>query len=377
MSDIEWTGRTNNVLAGCSPQSPGCRNCYAENSCHRFHEHYDSKPGLVQIRGRYQKHDGITHVKRDSKGNSVGQGARWTGEIRCLPHKLLDPLGWAKGEIIFANSVSDLFHRDLVDHEFGRHFIAAYFGLMVVTPQHTYQCLTKQPDQAIKLLEWAATEAEAQGISVPQFCVQELYKELHRAAEVSSGEWATKFTMAALDVGCRWKLAGGEEITPIDIAGPDGSIISWAPTKSYLTKLRRHHAHEIERHEWPRRNIHLGASVEDCKRKSRIDQLRQLPAVLRFLSIEPLLEDLGELDLDGIGWVICGGESGQHARPCDIAWLRSIVEQCKAARVPVFCKQLGAKPMDGDRQVCMDDAKGGDIKDPAWPEDLRVQEMPR
>jgi protein gp37 len=83
-------------------------------------------------------------------------------------------------------------------------------------------------------------------------------------------------------------------------------------------------------------------SVENRKHGvPRIDELRHTPAALRFLSIEPLLEDLGELDLAGIDWVIVGGESGAGARPMDRSWVLSIREQCRAASVPFFFKQWG------------------------------------
>ena len=88
-------------------------------------------------------------------------------------------------------------------------------------------------------------------------------------------------------------------------------------------------------------NVWVGASVEDRARKDRIDLLRETPAALRFLSLEPLLEDLGELDLAGIGWVIVGGESGPGARPMHPDWVRSIRDQCQAAGVPFFFKQWG------------------------------------
>jgi protein gp37 len=89
-------------------------------------------------------------------------------------------------------------------------------------------------------------------------------------------------------------------------------------------------------------HIWLGVSVENRKHGlSRIDELRRTPASLRFLSIEPLLEDLGELDLTNIDWVIVGGESGPGARPMDPDWVRSIRSQCRTAHVPFFFKQWG------------------------------------
>jgi protein gp37 len=91
-----------------------------------------------------------------------------------------------------------------------------------------------------------------------------------------------------------------------------------------------------------RKHIWWGVSVEDRKYGlPRIEDLRNSPAVVRFLSVEPLLEDLGELNLSGINWVIVGGESGPGARPIQKEWVISIREQCQAARVPFFFKQWG------------------------------------
>ncbi|MBZ5706250.1 MAG: phage Gp37/Gp68 family protein [Acidobacteriia bacterium] len=90
------------------------------------------------------------------------------------------------------------------------------------------------------------------------------------------------------------------------------------------------------------RNIWWGVSVEDKKYGlPRVDHLRQVPAKVRFLSIEPLLEDLGEIDFSGISWVIVGGESGPGARPMKKEWVVSIREQCRTQRVPFFFKQWG------------------------------------
>ena len=89
-------------------------------------------------------------------------------------------------------------------------------------------------------------------------------------------------------------------------------------------------------------NIWWGVSVEDRKYGlPRIDHLREAPASVRFLSIEPLLEDLGEINLSGISWVIVGGESGPGARPLKKEWVVSIRDQCKACGVPFFFKQWG------------------------------------
>ncbi len=91
-----------------------------------------------------------------------------------------------------------------------------------------------------------------------------------------------------------------------------------------------------------RDHIWLGVSVEDRKYGvPRIDELRSTPAKVRFLSVEPLLEDLGKIDLRGIHWVIVGGESGPGARRMDASWVLSIRDQCRAANVPFFFKQWG------------------------------------
>lgn len=88
-------------------------------------------------------------------------------------------------------------------------------------------------------------------------------------------------------------------------------------------------------------NVWLGVTVENRKHGlPRIDHLRRAPARVRFLSIEPLLEDLGEIDLTGIHWVIVGGESGHGARPLEAAWVESIRRQCEAAGVAFFFKQI-------------------------------------
>lgn len=91
---------------------------------------------------------------------------------------------------------------------------------------------------------------------------------------------------------------------------------------------------------WPE-NVWMGVTVEQSDYKSRIDYLRLTDAAVKFLSIEPLLDDLGELDLFGIDWVIVGGESGPGARPMQAHWVRAIRDQCLHRQVPFFFKQWG------------------------------------
>lgn len=101
--------------------------------------------------------------------------------------------------------------------------------------------------------------------------------------------------------------------------------------------------------DWPP-NVWMGVSVENSRWTERIDALRSVPAAIRFLSLEPLLGDLGELDLEAIDWVIVGGESGPRARPMQIEWARSARDQCVQANVSFFFKQWGAHDEAGVRR---------------------------
>lgn len=95
-------------------------------------------------------------------------------------------------------------------------------------------------------------------------------------------------------------------------------------------------------------NVWLGVSVEDKKYGvPRISDLRKVDAKIRFLSVEPLLEDIGQVDLSGIHWVIVGGESGPNARPMKQEWAQSIREQCEQCDVSFFFKQWGTWGADG------------------------------
>jgi protein gp37 len=92
--------------------------------------------------------------------------------------------------------------------------------------------------------------------------------------------------------------------------------------------------------EWPR-NVWMGVSVEDSRVLSRVDDLRRVPAEIRFLSCEPLIGSLSGIDLTNIHWVIVGGESGPFARPMKIEWVREVFRACRKADVPFFFKQWG------------------------------------
>ena len=96
---------------------------------------------------------------------------------------------------------------------------------------------------------------------------------------------------------------------------------------------------------WPE-NVWMGVSVEDARVIERIDHLRTVPARIRFLSLEPLIGPLENLRLDGISWVIVGGESGPRARPMKAEWVKSILRQCRTAGTAFFFKQWGGVRKD-------------------------------
>jgi protein gp37 len=126
----------------------------------------------------------------------------------------------------------------------------------------------------------------------------------------------------------------------------------------------------------PLPNVWLGVSVEDRARRDRIDELRAMPAAIRFVSFEPLLEDVTPIDLTGIDWIIIGGESGHGARGFSIDWARKLVDSARRDGCAVFVKQLGASPGDGvGNPIRLTKRKGNDPAE--WPEDLRIREMPR
>lgn len=127
-------------------------------------------------------------------------------------------------------------------------------------------------------------------------------------------------------------------------------------------------------------NIWLGTSTENQKTADeRIPILNSIPAAVRFLSCEPLLEEI-DLKLFHIlpepqpNWIIVGGESGANSRPCLVEWIESIVQQCQAAKTSVFVKQLGSNAYLGQQRFQTKDKKGGDIQE--FPEYLQIREFP-
>lgn len=287
-SKIQWTNSTWNPVTGCTHVSEGCRHCYAEH---------------VVPRQRQKFSEVVTH-----------------------PERLTHPIKWKKPRRIFVNSLSDLFHEDVeLD------FIDRVFAIMALTPQHTYQILTKRP----KRMRQYMTQSEGFG---RWGFIEGRAKQIHKA------------------------VTG----TPI----PPGKVL-FGPLP----------------HVW------LGVSIEDqANAEERVPELLATPAAVRFVSCEPLLGPidfthdaevgvlswlkpvhLGTESCPALDWVIVGGESGPRARPMQLEWALSIVDQCQLAQVPVFVKQLGRFPGGVGRPF--HDPKGGDIGE--WPEYLRVREFPK
>lgn len=225
-SAIEWTDATWNPVTGCTKITRGCDYCYAE----RFAERW-----------------------RGTLGHPYEQGF----DLRLWPSRLDQPSRWRKPRMIFVNSMSDLFHKDV-----GRRFIDQVFETMETVDRHIYQILTKRSSLMRNYL--------------------------------------------------RHRYVGGT-----------------APS-----------------HIW------CGVSVEDRAASARIRHLQMAPAAIRFLSMEPLIGPVTDIDLEGIAWVIVGGESGPQARPMRPEWVCDIRDSCERAQVPFFFKQWGGRtPKAGGRRI--------------------------
>lgn len=140
---------------------------------------------------------------------------------------------------------------------------------------------------------------------------------------------------------------------PLDFVRRVFDVIAGTPQHTYqiLTKRSSRLPRVADKLDWPN-NLWLGVSVESAEYLSRVDDLRAVPAAVRFLSCEPLLGPLEGIDLSGVDWVITGGESGPNARPLDPNWVRSIRDQCAEANVAFFHKQWGGRtPKAGGRDL--------------------------
>nr|WP_047573266.1 phage Gp37/Gp68 family protein [Methylobacterium sp. ZNC0032] len=296
---IEWTERSWNPIVGCAIVSPGCTNCYAMKMARR-----------IELMGTAAHYDGLTQQTK--------AGAVWTGKLALAPeHVLLEPLRRRKPTTWFVNSMGDLFHEDVP------HFwIDLAFAVMALTPQHTYQVLTK--------------------------------RAARMRAYLSDHFVRDRIAMAAIDIvnaHSEMKLASQKWFERRD--GVDHLIMPW-----------------------PLPNVWLGVSAEDQRRADeRIPDLLATPAAVRFVSAEPLLGPINfrhfrcdetyspdsdpHNDLDALtgevsnlavrhterraklDWIIVGGESGPGARPMHPDWPRQIRDQCVAAGTAFFFKQWG------------------------------------
>jgi protein gp37 len=137
------------------------------------------------------------------------------------------------------------------------------------------------------------------------------------------------------------------EDVPLDFIARVFNTMQACPQHTFqiLTKRSRRLREVAPALDWPA-NVWMGVSIEDMRVIARVHDLQQVPAAVRFLSCEPLIGPLPAIPLDGIHWVIVGGESGPGARPMKPEWAREIRGQCRRARVPFFFKQWGGVRKD-------------------------------
>lgn len=212
---------------------------------------------------------------------TVEEMVDWNGKIDLHASRLEDPMRWRTPANVFVSSTSDLFHKKVPFS-----FLAKVFGVMAVAERHTFQVLTKRIERVVPFFDWLR-----QGYDSPaDYIRQAIFDHFSDLEQTTRANDVLRTVVAS----------------------------------------------------WPLPNVWIGTTVGVREAKHRIDTLREVPATVRFLSLEPLLEDLGELDLRGIHWVIAGGESGARARPMHPDWVRSIRDQCKDQGVAFFFKQHGA-----------------------------------
>ena len=290
MSKIEWTDGTWNPGVGCTKCSPGCDNCYAERMAHR-QCHMSIKK--THIAGKYGN---VINGWKDHPNHG-----KWNGKTFCDEKSLEIPLHWRKPRQIFVCSMGDLFHPS-VPFE----FIDKVFAVMELCQQQVFQILTKRPE---RMLEYFQTNDDERSERINEEI------EHYTGGHLASSDMVEDY--------CKSK----------------------GITRKFRDRLNYNEGIWVRRHWhkplWPAPHIWLGVTVCVPDEKYKIDIVRQIPAAVRFLSIEPCLADMGELNLEGVDWVIVGGESGPGARPMHPDWARGIRDQCKAAGVPFFFKQWG------------------------------------
>jgi protein gp37 len=192
-----------------------------------------------------------------------------------------------------------------------------------------------------------------------------------------SDEKARVFCGSMMDIGERRNDDVGREMDRVRAAF--WPLIEQTPWLDYqlLTKRPQNMAALVPPH-WMNdgfpNNVWMGTTAGDqAGWDKRVKFLKRLPARVRFVSCEPMLGPI-TADLDGISWVIVGGESGGGSRATDLAWVQGLVEQCRIAGVPPFVKQFGAKPQFGGNPIRLRSKKGGDLTEiPGnWPREFPV-----
>ena len=264
---------------------------------------------------------GCANCYAEAVMDRFGKGRKFT-DVRCHPERLDAPLRRKKPTRIFVNSMSDLWHPDVPDE-----FIDRVFAVMALAPQHTFMVLTKRPE---RMREYLNGEAP--------YGIEE------------TAEFANASHRVASDDDPNGSAAWHEETARLEKGV--NALISW----------------QISVIPFP--NVWLGVSVEDQSTyDERSNHLFKTPAHHRFISYEPAIASL-DLDfnaidialepdgygnaaiLGGLDWVICGGESGPGARPMHPDWARAVRDQCQAARVKFFMKQMSKKgPIPDDLMV--------------------------
>ncbi len=301
-SAIEWTDASWNPIVGCSIVSPGCTNCYAMRQAHRMKHFAEARTGSPADTHYF----GTTKVVN---GKPV-----WTGMMRAAPeHILLQPLRWRRPRMIFANSMSDLFHESISDEEIDR-----VFAVMAVTPWHTYQVLTKRSGRMRRYfsdrsygLRWIEAmrrlhpPPNGRGMllkttdgALPNVWLGVSTEDQRRADERVPDLLATPATV---------RFVSAEPLL-----GPIEFDAAWHGESALGGECWGDCAWCEQGHP-PLHNCHRGRQSTAAFEKGR----------------------------SGLDWIIVGGESGPGARPMHPDWARSIRDQCEAADVPFFFKQWG------------------------------------
>jgi protein gp37 len=296
----------------------------------------------------------------------------WTDETWAPvvhPERLTVPLKWRKPRRVL---VSDLFHEDVPDE-----FLDRVFAVMALTPQHTYQVLTKRPERMRAYLTWRDNHR----VLNRRGAIQNQLDFQSTQPRTVIADWPLPNVWLGTSVE---NQEAADERIPHLLATPAAvHYLSCEPLLGPVTLDGRVLGRRCEcPHDYypfvPGKGYQHYAECRAAETKGW---------VLSPSSSYRLAPNAR------IDWVIVGGESGPGARPCDLGWIRDVVAQCKAAGVPAFVKQLGSKPVSfgtenepgigGIRRIStyrqrwdyrLRDRKGGDMSE--WPEDLRVREWP-